>query len=194
MTKDYRLDLGRYIDYTNDIFAKKKKLNFDDLFAAKASSGTSPWMPSRFEGNDLVRKLQTRKLRLNPSLNFVGEQPEEYEVFAGLGRFKRQEDYDFQSGRPNTRLRPEEQPGYTPLWKEAYELSPTMDPGRRISNPMPRATNPDPKGYLMAMAERRVENEVEGNMSVAQLLQEDKGNSKEKEKEAKKEEAKEEKA
>jgi hypothetical protein len=182
MAKDYRLDLGRYIDYTADIFAKKKKLNFDDLFSSKPSSGTSPWMPSRFEGNDLVRKLQTRKLQLNPGLNFVGEQPEEYEVFAGLGRFKRQEDYDFQTGRPNTKLRPEEQPGYTPLWKEAYELSPTLNPGQRISNPMPRATNPDPKGYLMSMAERKVENEMEGNMSVAQLLEDKKTSDKDKDK------------
>jgi hypothetical protein len=187
MAKDYRLDLGRYIDYTKDIFAKKKKLDFDDLFSSKPSSGTSPWMPSRFEGNDLVRKLQTRKLQLNPSLNFVGEQPEEYEVFAGLGRFKRREDYDFETGRPNTKLRPEEQPGYTPLWKEAYEISPTLNPSKRISNPMPRATNPDPRGYLMAMAERKVENEVEDNKSVAQLLQgesEDKKEDKNKEQKA----------
>ena len=172
MARDYRLDLGRYIDYSKDVFAKKKQLNFEDLFASKASSGTSPWMPSRFEGNDLVRRLQTRKLRLNPGLNFVGETPEEYEVFAGLGRFKRKEDYDFESGRPNTKLRPENQPGYTPLWKEAYELSPTLPPGKRISNPMPRSTNPDPRGYLMSIAESRVENEVEDNMSVAQLLAE----------------------
>ena len=187
MGRDYRLDLGRYIDYTKDIFAKKKQLNFDDLFASKASSGTSPWMPSRFEGNDLVRRLQTRKLQLNPSLNFVGEQPEEYEVFAGLGRFKRNEDYDFQAGRPNTKLRPEEQPGYTPLWKESYELSPTLNPSKRISNPMPRSANPDPRGYLMAMAESRVENEVEDNKSVAQILQgesEDKKEDKNKEQKA----------
>ena len=180
MAKDYRLDLGRYIDYTKDIFTKKKQLNFDDLFATKASSGASPWMPSRFEGNDLVRKLQTRKLKLNPGLNFVGEQPEEYEVFAGLGRFKRKEDYDFENGRPNTNLRPENQPGYTPLWKEAYELSPTLKPSSRISNPMPRATNPDPRGYLMSMAESRAENEMEDNKSVAQLLQENKTEKKEK--------------
>lgn len=38
---------------------------------------------------------------------------------------------------------------------------------------MPRASNPDPKGYLMSVAERRAENEVEGNKSVAQLLKED---------------------
>lgn len=173
MAKDFRLDLGRYIDYTKDIFAKKKKLNFDELFSAKASTGASPWMPSRFEGNDLVRRLQTRKLQLNPGLNFVGDQPEEYEVFAGLGRFRRKDDYDFTTGRPNTSLRPENQPGYTPFWKEAYDLSPTLKPDNRISNPMPRASNPDPRGYLMAIAEKKAENEMEDNKSVSQLLQGD---------------------
>jgi hypothetical protein len=45
-----------------------------------------------------------------------------------------------------------------------------MDPGKRISNPMPRAKNPDPKGYIMAQMEQKVENEAEGNVSVAQLM------------------------
>ena len=31
--------------------------------------------------------------------------------------------------------------------------------------------NPDPNGYLMSMAENRVEREAEGKVSVAQLLQ-----------------------
>jgi hypothetical protein len=31
--------------------------------------------------------------------------------------------------------------------------------------------NPDPNGYLMSMAENRVENEAEDKVSVAQLLQ-----------------------
>jgi hypothetical protein len=45
-----------------------------------------------------------------------------------------------------------------------------MDPGKRISNPMPCAKNPDPNGYLMSVAEQRVEDEVENKMSIAQLL------------------------
>jgi hypothetical protein len=36
---------------------------------------------------------------------------------------------------------------------------------------MPRMRNPDPNGYLMSMAENRVENEAEDKVSVAQLLQ-----------------------
>ena len=170
MAKDYRLDLGRYIDYTKEAFVKKRKLDFDDLFQSKASSGAAPWMPSRFQQNDLQRRIQTRKLQLNPSLNFVGDTPEQFEVFANIGRFTRKESYDFESGRPRTNLRPEEQPGFSDIWVEAYKLSPTIDPEKRSSNPMPRLRNPDPKGNLMAAAEKRVENEVEDNKSVAQLL------------------------
>ena len=35
---------------------------------------------------------------------------------------------------------------------------------------MPRLRNPDPQGYLMAMAEKRAENEVEDKPSISQLL------------------------
>ena len=48
MPKDHRLELGRYIDYTKDVFAKKKQLNFDDLFnkvqqfASTAQQVTNP--------------------------------------------------------------------------------------------------------------------------------------------------------
>lgn len=171
MARDSRLDLGRNINYGQDIFAKKKNLNFDDLFSIKASTGLSPWIPSRFEGTDIVKRIQTRKLKLNPGLNFVGDQPEEYEVFAGLGRFKRKEDYDFQVGRALTQNQPQQQPGFNQFWVDAYNLSPTLDPAKRITNPMPRATNPDPRGYLMALAEKKAKNEIEDNKSVSQLLQ-----------------------
>lgn len=170
MAKDYRLDLGRYIDYSKDVFAKKKQLNFDDLFSAKASTGAAPWMPSRFETTDLLRRIQTRKLKLNPSLNFVGDTPKKYEVFADIGRFTRKEGYDFTVGRPLTKLRPQEQPGYSSTWMDAYNLSPTLKPDDRVSNPMPRLSNPDPNGYIMAAAENRAKNELEGNRSVAQLI------------------------
>lgn len=170
MAKDHRLALDRYIDYTKDPFIKKRQLNFDDSFMSKASSGKAPWMPSRFDETDLVRRVQTRKLQLNPTLNFVGDTPEEYEVFANIGRFTRKEGYNFEEGRPNTRLRPEEQPGFSPVWVEAYRISPTVKPDKRASNPMPRVSNPDPKGYMMAAAEQRALKEAEGDKSVAQLL------------------------
>ena len=170
MAKDHRLALDRYIDYTKDPFIKKRQLNFDDSFMSKASSGKAPWMPSRFDETDLIRRVQTRKLQLNPTLNFVGDTPEEYEVFANIGRFTRKEGYNFEEGRPNTRLRPEDQPGFSPVWVEAYRISPTVNPDKRASNPMPRVSNPDPKGYMMAAAEKRALDEVEGDKSVAQLL------------------------
>jgi hypothetical protein len=56
------------------------------------------------------------------------------------------------------------------VWVEAYRLSPTVRPDKAAKNPMPRMKNPDPNGYLMAVAENRAENEVEGKMSIAQLL------------------------
>jgi hypothetical protein len=158
MAKDHRLDLGRYIDYTKDVFAKKKQLNFDDLFAAKADSGTAPWTPNRFDNTDLLRRIQTRKLRFNPGLQYVGDDAKNLEIFAGIGRFNRREDYDFNIGRALTKQRPEDQPG----------------------------SNPDPKGYLMATAESKAENEMEGNMSVAELL---KGDDKRKPDDKEKEEA-----
>jgi hypothetical protein len=90
-------------------------------------------------------------------------------MFAGLGRFKRS-DYDFENGRALTKARPQEQPDFKDEWVEAYKLSPTVNPGKRAKNPMPRMANPDPNGFIMSMAENRAENEVEGNVSVAQLL------------------------
>ena len=92
-------------------------------------------------------------------------------MFEGLGRFRRPDDYDFDEGRARTRNRPQNQPDFDPQWIEAYNISPTVNPGKRAKNPMPRMRNPDPNGFLMSMAEKRVENEIEGNLSVAQLLE-----------------------
>ena len=179
MAKDHRLALDRYIDFTKDPFREKRQVNFNDSFSSKPSSGKAPWMPSRFTEEDLLRRVQTRKLQLNPTLNFVGDTPEEYEVFANIGRFTRKEGYNFEEGRPNTTLRPEEQPGFSPVWVEAYRISPTVKPDKRASNPMPRVANPDPKGYMMAAAEERALKEVEGDKSVAQLLSSSSENNKE---------------
>ena len=170
MAKDHRLALDRYVDFTKDPFREKRQVNFNDSFSSKPSSGKAPWMPSRFTEEDLLRRVQTRKLQLNPTLNFVGSTPEEYEVFANIGRFTRKEGYNFEEGRPNTTLRPDEQPGFSPVWVEAYRISPIVKPDKRASNPMPRVANPDPKGYMMAAAEERALKEVEGDKSVAQLL------------------------
>ena len=168
MAKDNRLALDRYI--RDDAFVKKQTLNFDELFSSPAGSGQYPWNPSRFSQSDLLRKMMTRKLSLNPRLNFVGDTPEEYEVFAGLPNFNRVAEYDFENGRAVTNQRPEEQPGYNVLWADSYRLSPTIPPEKKIKNPMPRAANPDPRGFLMASATSQVNNEEQGKTSVAQLM------------------------
>jgi diadenosine tetraphosphatase ApaH/serine/threonine PP2A family protein phosphatase len=177
--KDARLDLGRYIQNPfNRRGEIAKRLDFDDLFSAKPETGDYPWNPSRFNERDLLKRSMTRKVTLNPDLNFVGNTPffddndpnASYELFEGLGRFNRPEDYDFDEGRARTEQRPQQQPDFNPNWIEAYNLSPTLNPGKSAKNPMPRLRNPDPNGYLMAAAERRAENEFEDKPSIAQLL------------------------
>ena len=179
--KDSRLDLGRYI---SNPFNKRghmpKRLDFDDLFSSKASEGQYPWNPSRFGPKDLLKRSQTRKMNLNPDLNFVGNSPffdgnpdkptQDYELFEGLGRFNRPFDYDFEEGRARTKQRPEQQPDFNQEWIEAYNISPTLNPGENAKNPMPRMRNPDPHGYLMAEAKNAVESEQEGDASIAELL------------------------
>ena len=181
MAKDARLELGRYI---SNPFNKQgkivKQLDFNDLFRAKPDSGEYPWNPSRFTEEDLLKRSMTRKRIENPGLNFASNAPffdgnegvtREYEVFDGIGRFNRTEDYSFEDGRPVTKQRPQDQPDFDPGWVEAYRLSPTLKPGDVAKNPMPRTRNPDPNGFLMANAEARVEAEVEDTQSVASLLE-----------------------
>ena len=181
MAKDARLELGRYI---SNPFNKQgkivKQLDFNDLFRAKPDSGEYPWNPSRFNEEDLLKRSMTRKRVENPGLNFASNAPffdgnegvtREYEVFDGIGRFNRTEDYSFEEGRPVTKQRPQDQPDFDPGWVEAYKLSPTLKPGDVAKNPMPRTRNPDPNGFLMANAEARVEAEVEDTQSVASLLE-----------------------
>lgn len=180
MAKDSRLDLGRYIQNPfNRRGQIPKRLDFDDLFRAKPDTGEYPWNPSRFNERDLLKRSMTRKVTLNPDLNFVGNSPffdsndgvgPDYELFEGLGRFNRPMDYDFNEGRARTEQRPQNQPDFNPQWMEAYKISPTLNPGKMAKNPMPRLRNPDPNGYLMSMAERRAEAEVEDKPSIAQLL------------------------
>ena len=181
MAQDARLDLGRYVQNPfNRQGQVSKKLDFHDLFASKPATGDYPWNPSRFSERDLMKRMMTRKETLNPALNFVGNAPffdgnkngvtPEYELFDGLGRFNRPEDYDFNEGRGKTAQRPQDQPDFNPQWMEAYKISPTVNPSKMAKNPMPRLRNPDPQGFLMAMAEKRAEGDVEDKPSIAQLL------------------------
>ena len=122
MTKDARLDLGRYISNPFNMRGQiPKRLDFNYLFLSKSKEGEYPWNPSRFTESDLLKRAQTRKQTLNPDLNFVGNSPffdagdevtqqERYEMFEGLGRFDRPFDYDFDQGRPTTQGRPQTQP------------------------------------------------------------------------------------
>ena len=182
MARDDRLELGRYLTNPfNEGGRVARQLNFNDLFASKPSTGAPPWTPSRFKAEHLTNALQTRKTTLNPRLRFVGNSPffddenqldpKDYELFEGLGRFDRPVAYSFEEGRALTPNRPQNQPDFNQEWVDAYNVSPTVNPGKRAKNPMPRMRNPDPNGYLMSMAENRVEGEAEGKVSVAQLLQ-----------------------
>jgi hypothetical protein len=177
--RDQRLDLGRYV---RNPFNKKgdigKRLDFHALFKENARSGRYPWNPDRFDTSDLLKRQQTRKLKLNPDLNFVGNSPffdenqqvtSQYELFEGVGRFNRPEAYDFAEGRPLTPQRPQNQPDFNPFWVEAYRISPTLPPDQQSKNPMPRDANPDPNGFLMEMAQQQVTAQVEGDATVAGL-------------------------
>ena len=184
MPRDSRLsNPSDYIGEVERSFLKQKKIDYSDSFEAKASEGEPPFNINRFGARELNNKLVTRKLSLNPRLNFVGDQPELYEVFAGLGRFdtERSELFDFNLGRANTKMNFTSSPDFKEMWVDAYRLSPTIKPDDKISNPIPRLRNPDPKGNLMAAAENRVENEMEGNVSVASLLSGESGFEKEEE-------------
>ena len=179
--KDHRLDLGRYI---SNPFNRRgevgKRLDFNDLFKSKSFQGQYPWSPSRFAARDLRKRMQTRKLTFNPDLNFVSNSPyfqdgvrvqEPYEVFEGLGHFSH-EDYSFEEGRARIDADPKQQPDFDPNWVEAYKLSPTIAPSEMAKNVMPRDSNPDPRGYIMARAESEAESSVDPleNASVASLL------------------------
>lgn len=184
MPRDKRLsNPADYLDEV-DLFFKKgrkglRRVDYEESFRAK--SDQPPFNINRYSQNELKNRLVSRKPVLNRRLDFVDD-PNSFELFTGLGRFdngrtnKEEPEmslYNFEIGRANTKLDFRNSPEFQAkgeLWKERYELSPTISPGDRIKNPMPRLDNPDPKGYLMATAKQRAENEAEGNMNIAQLL------------------------
>jgi hypothetical protein len=189
MPRDKRLSRPQdYLDEVDLFFRKGSKglrrIDYEESFRAK--SDQPPFNINRFGKEELLNKITSKKPTLNRRLDFVDD-PTSFELFTGLGRFDNgrtsEEDpsmslYYFDEGRANTKLDFRQTPEYQAkgeLWKERYMLSPTISPGDRITNPMPRLENPDPKGYLMATAEKRAENEMEGNMNIAQLLSASKG-------------------
>jgi hypothetical protein len=61
--------------------------------------------------------------------------------------------YDFLQGRPMISNRPEIQPDFDDAWFQAYSLSPVLEPGSKVKNPLPRQDNIDPNGYMRALIE-----------------------------------------
>lgn len=141
-----------YIKFGGDT---TKKLSYKDQFEVKPQSAETPWIPSRFGRGELLRAVSNQRIQRNPRLGYVSEEigAESYEQFKGLGRFKPQEDYDFEGGRPLTSNQPEFQPDFDGAWLQAYALSPVIEPGSKIKNPLPRRDNIDPNGYLKALIE-----------------------------------------
>jgi hypothetical protein len=166
MPRDKRLSRPQdYLDEV-DLFFRKgskglRKIDYEESFRAK--SDQPPFDINRFGKEELLNKITSKKPTLNRRLDFVDD-PTSFELFTGLGRFDNgrtsEEDpsmslYSFDEGRANTKLDFRQTPEYQAkgeLWKERYMLSPTISPGDRITNPMPRVANPDPKNYLLMTA------------------------------------------
>jgi hypothetical protein len=170
---DDRLDLNKYIGAAKDP-ANKIKTTFGDQFRVDPKDGIGgqyPWNPGRFNTSDILNYAQSRKRSLNVQLGTVDpDAPLDTQLFAGVGRFVRHTDYDFQKGTPITEHKPQSNPDFNPIWVEAYKISPTIPPGKRAKDPMPSAANPDPHGYIMQMAENQADNTVNPQPTVANLL------------------------
>jgi len=169
MPFDSRLtDPEEYIDDIQKRFYRNKKVDYGESF--KKSSTQPPFTVNRFDASDLRRKIQTKKPILNPRLNFVNDSPEEFKLFTGLPRFdsNKKDLYNFAEGRPNTQTNFKQYPEYKPIWGELYNASPTVaDPS---TNPMPRASNPDPLGIIQTKVQAEVEAQMTDNFTVAELL------------------------
>jgi hypothetical protein len=168
-----RLDLNKYIGAARDP-DNKTKTKFADQFRVKANEGVGgqyPWNPGRFNTSDILNYAQSRKRSLNVQLGTVDpDEPLQTKLFADTTKFVRNTDYNFQIGRANTEHKPQNNPDFNHIWVEAYKISPTIPPGKRAKNPMPTASNPDPNGYIMQMAESQADNTVDPQPSVANLI------------------------
>lgn len=168
MPRDARLQAT---DYFGGEFNRRTKLNFKDLFETTAEGDRYPWSPSRFDSEKLLTYAESKKRNLNRDLNYVDpNNPFDFELFEGLGRFRKEEEYDFQLGEPLTKNKPQQQLNFNPTWMELYRLSPTIKPDERAKNPMPSAANPDPNGYLMATVQNQVNQEDLGDTSISSLV------------------------
>ena len=167
---DYMDDVAKFFDKGAYVKTKYEQQN-------RADSTKPPFQINRFGAAELRSRITSRKPTINPRLNFIDQNPDNFNLFQGLpGRFDnvRKELYDFEQGRPvfqkPTFLDSIEFQLKGDKWRETYELSPTMNPDKRSKNPMPRADNPDPRNYLFETMEAKAQAEVEGKMNVAQLM------------------------
>ena len=160
--------LGSKASQAGRKFYKDKKVDYGEAF--KTRPDEPPFTINRFDSRDLRRRLTSKKPVLNPRLNFVGGDPEEFKLFTGLPRFdtSKVDLYNFQEGRPNTKALFTQYPEFKPIWVELYNASPTVK--ERSKDTMPTARNPDPQGLILARAEKAAENQIEKEFSVAQLL------------------------
>ena len=177
MPRDSRLsNPGEYVDEVQLSFYAANpanKINRDYGETYRAGTTQPPFeINAHFDASNLRKRIQTRKLTLNPRLNFVGGDPGKFQLFTGTDRFDSTKEikYDFDSGRPNTPTRFTEYPEFKEMWAELYFNSPTIE--EPIRNPMPRISNVDPLNNIFNRQESRAENEVEGNKTVAQILAE----------------------
>lgn len=146
---------------------RHRPLDYKEKYRTKPPN--APFRTDRFDSVDLISRVQNRKMTLNNRLGFYPEP-----AFPELGRFNRAR-YDFKSGLPDTTERPAEQPGFDPEFLELYSYSPVVPPEKKISNPMPTADNPDPKGFLAAMGESRLKSLLNKPPSTEKELKFDEG-------------------
>lgn len=177
--QDYMDDVAKFFDKGAYVKQKYEQQN-------RADSTQPPFQINRFGAAELKNRITSRKPTINPRLNFPDNQPDNFNLFQGLpSRFdnNRKELYNFDLGRPVF-----QKPTFVDSiefqlkgqkWKETFELSPTIDPDNRPTNPMPRRDNPDPKNNLFDSMQAKAEAEAEGKMNIAQLLKASPGEIKE---------------
>ena len=174
MPRDSRLTspdqyLGSKASQAGRKFYRDKKVDYGEAFKSKPSE--PPFTINRFDESDLKRRLTSKKPVLNPRLNFIGGDPEQFQLFTGLPRFdsSKTDLYNFDQGRPNTKALFTQYPEFKEIWVELYNISPTLE--KKARNPMPSTRNPDPLGRIQKRAELAAEREMEQEYSVAQLLE-----------------------
>lgn len=142
-----RANPAQYINLSLKGRESYRQLDFKEKYGKRPPN--SPFKNDRFDTIDLIDRVQSRKISTNTRLGFYPNQ-----VFPELGRFNRGE-YDFESGESATKSKPYAQRGYDPEFMQLYEYSPVVPPHKKVSNPMPTASQPDPKGFLAQMGEGR---------------------------------------